>query len=150
MQSPSSLFLSDRFNIDLLNELLYLARKEFNIIIADVANRTDNIYLEMLNLSTTVFFLASAENTQIMRINMFLNILQNGQKKGIIVNDRSFEKPDKKLIKNISGLSEIPIIGLISGRNESRLKFLKINGINTGIIDVREQITELLDYVILS
>ncbi|MBM3706383.1 MAG: hypothetical protein FJW66_07660 [Actinobacteria bacterium] len=150
IQPPSSLYLSDRFDIDMLNELICLARKEFNIIIADVPNRTDAICLEMLNLSNIVLFLAGADSIQIMRINMFLNILQPEQKMGIIINNCRDPGPGSRQIKKLSHLSDIPVVGCIPCFEEFRKKFLKLNRINTGIIDICEEITDLVDYVILS
>ncbi len=50
MIPPLSLHQSDGFNIDMLDNLIYSARNDYDVIIADIPFRYDNVSLEMLNL----------------------------------------------------------------------------------------------------
>ena len=61
LQPPLSIHQSDKFSIDMLDQLLYLARSHYNFIIADIPFRYNNVSLEMLNLSTTAVFVLSTD-----------------------------------------------------------------------------------------
>ena len=86
LQPPLSIYQSDKFNVDMLDSIIYSARNEYNIIIADIPFRYDNISLEMLNLSTTSMLVLSPDIYLASRVNGFKKFLPPEQKKGIMFN----------------------------------------------------------------
>ncbi len=62
IQPPLSLLQSDKFSIDMLNELIYLARNDYDFIIADLPSGYANICMEMLNISTIICFVSTMES----------------------------------------------------------------------------------------
>ncbi len=86
LQPPLSIYQSDKFNVDMLDSIIYSARNKYNVIIADIPFRYDNICLEMLNLSTTSMLVLSPDINLASRVNGFQKFLPLEQRKGIIFN----------------------------------------------------------------
>lgn len=145
---PRSLFKSDSLDIDMLNELVFEARREYNIMIVDLPNRYDNIFIEMLNLSTIIFLVSSPEINQVLRINNLLKILPVFQKKLLILNNRNDIKINKKYLRDVCSASYLPVadfIPAIMGCDN----FLKFGRQNSEIINMQPHILRLLDHIIL-
>lgn len=105
LQPPLSIYQSDRFNIDMLDSIVYSARNKYDVIVADIPFRYDNISLEMLNLSTTSILVLSTDINLIPRISNFKKFLPEEQKKGIIFNKvTGLNKPYIDECKNILGI----------------------------------------------
>ncbi len=104
---PFSIYQSDKLTLDMINELICLAKKEYNVIIIDLPNRYDNVFLELLNLSTMIFLVSTPEINQIVRINNLVKILPNTNniRKLLILNDRNNIKLKNTEIEKIKNLS---------------------------------------------
>src|SRR3989304_7486387 len=129
LQPPLSIYQSDKFNIDMLDSIIYSARNEYDIIIADVPFRYDNVSLEMLNLSTASVLVLSPDIQLAPRVSNFLKFLPVSQRKGIIFNKVSRnERTYIDECRSVSGISVYDRISFIpeerrrvitSGRNSS-------------------------------
>lgn len=142
IQPPVSIFQSDKFSIDMLDNLIYHARNGYNFIIADIPYRYDNICLEMLNLSTLIFFLIFPSPGAIARVKNMQELLQGNQKKGIIINN-VFNIDDFYLKYAIEDL-KIPVLNHIPFLSDDNKKFLKIGKFKTGILDMQKEMAELI------
>ncbi len=112
LQPPLSIYQSDRFNIDMLESIVYHARNKYDIILADVPFRYDNISLEMLNLSTASILVLSPNIRLVPRASNFQKFLPHYQKKGIIFNKISAN--EKEYINRYKSMLGIPVYGQIS------------------------------------
>lgn len=112
LQPPLSIYQSDKFNIDMLESIIYHARNKYDIILADIPFRYDNITLEMLNLSTTSILVLSPNIRLVPRVNDFQKFLPHYQKKGIIFN--KILSDEKKYIDKYKSIIGIPIYEQIS------------------------------------
>ncbi len=104
---PLSLYQSDRFDIDMLNGLIYAARNEYDVIIADIPFRYDNISLEMVNLSTTSVLVLSSDIKIAPRILEFKKFLPDNQKKIAVLN--KIEDMSGIRIEDFENIMEIPV-----------------------------------------
>jgi MinD-like ATPase involved in chromosome partitioning or flagellar assembly len=141
LQPPLSICQSDKFSIDMLNHLIYLARNNYNFIIADVPNKYDNICLEMLNLSTISFIVVQPDVSAACRLSYLQKFLPADQKKALILN---------KVFKNTGGIismlkSEIslPIYEYIPFIKNSEIKYVKNGKVKFDIIDLQSKISNL-------
>jgi MinD-like ATPase involved in chromosome partitioning or flagellar assembly len=112
LQPPLSIYQSDKFNIDMLESIIYHARNKYDIILADVPFRYDNISLEMLNLSTTSILVLSPNIRLVKRVCDFQKFLPRYQKKGVIFNKIS--SGEKKYIDKYKSIIGIPVFEKIS------------------------------------
>jgi MinD-like ATPase involved in chromosome partitioning or flagellar assembly len=112
LQPPLSIYQSDKFNIDMLDSIVYSARNKYGLIIADIPFRYDNISLEMLNLSTASIMVLSPDIKLVPRINNFKKFLPERQKKGIIFNKVS--AGDKSYMDEFNNITGIPVYDRIS------------------------------------
>ncbi|GEM_PF-1065839 len=144
---PITLLKSDSFSIEMLNELILNARKEYNFIIVDLPNRFDNIFLEMLNLSTIIFLISSPQESQISRINDLTKILPVFPKKLLVLNNRENFKLSLKRMNNFKIISKLPIAGLIP-QIQQKDNYLKIENRNTEIIDITNYLKNIIDNII--
>ena len=78
---PLSLYQSERLSVDMLDSIIYSSRNEYDLIIADLPFRYDNISLEMLNISTASVLVLSPDMTFIPRIKAFKKFLPVNQKR---------------------------------------------------------------------
>ncbi len=104
---PLSLYQSDRFDVDMLNGLIYSARNEYDVIIADLPFRYDNISLEMVNLSTTSVLVLSPDIKLIPRILEFKKFLPENQKKIAVLN--KVEDAGDARVEDFENITEIPV-----------------------------------------
>jgi len=136
IQPPLSIFQSDKFGVDMLDNLIYHARNEYNFIIADIPYRYDNISLEMLNLSTVLIFLMFPSPGAVGRIKNFKRLLQGNQKKGIIINNVfGFSDFCSEVIIDDLG---IPVLGSIPFLGNEKKDFLRAGKFKTGILNLQK------------
>ncbi len=107
LQPPLSIYQSDKFNIDMLESIIYHARNKYDIILADIPFRYDNISLEMLNLSTTSILVLSPNIRLVPRVYDFKKFLPHYQKKGIIFNKISLD--ERQYIDEYKSIFGIPV-----------------------------------------
>jgi pilus assembly protein CpaE len=143
---PPALNRSEGLSVDLLDEMVMRARKDYGIVIADIPNRFDNIFIEMLDLSTTILLVATPETSQVMRVNKLLKIMPADAAKMLVLNNRDNLKVSPGKVRMISSLSEMPFAGYMQYVMQAgRHGYLKIGRKYTEIISLRGQIEKLLD-----
>ncbi|MCL5072535.1 MAG: hypothetical protein M1308_16830 [Actinobacteria bacterium] len=146
LQPPLTLHQSDKFDIDMLDCLIYLGRNNYNFIIADIPFRFDNICIEMLNLSTISLLVLDPNSGTIVRANEFKRLLPQYQKKGIIINYAT--KEQNYSIKDLKSLLDIPIFGQIPHICEKEICYLKYGMRNLKIVDLQSKILNLAGQII--
>jgi len=145
LQPPLSIYQSDKFNIDMLNSIIYSARNKYNIILSDVPFRYDNISLEMLNLSTASVLVLSPDIKLAPRIRNFQKFLPLNQEKGIIFN--KVNNSDKKYMSEYKNILGIPVHGKIIFIPEENRKMI-INGKDCfNILDLQSGMSNLKYFV---
>jgi MinD-like ATPase involved in chromosome partitioning or flagellar assembly len=145
LQPPLSIYQSDKFNIDMLNSIIYSARNEYNIIIADVPFRYDNISLEMLNLSTTSILVLSPDIKLAPRVINFQKFLPDGQRRGIIFNKVS--QSERTYIDEYKSILGIPVYDRISFIPEEDRRVIT-NGRNSfNILDLQSRMPDLRNII---
>jgi len=140
---PLSLQRSDRFSVDMLDALIYSARKEYDLIITDLPFRYDNISLEMINISTTSVLVMTSDMKTIPRIKAFRKFLPESQKKMAVLNRVESVYPfmtDE--LEEVTGLSVCAIIPFIT---ESQRYYLAGERESGGIIDIQADIDNLIN-----
>ncbi|MBN2073319.1 MAG: AAA family ATPase, partial [Actinobacteria bacterium] len=143
MHPPLSIYQSDRLNTGMLDSLIYSARNEYQMIIADVPFRYDNISLEMLNLSTTSILILSPDIILAPRVKGMERLLPENQKKNIIFNRvNNWSTP---ILEEYASLINIPVLGYICNIRDGEkinLKqgrdFYNILNIQTGIAGLND------------
>jgi MinD-like ATPase involved in chromosome partitioning or flagellar assembly len=146
LQPPLSIHQSDKFSIDMLDQLLYLARSHYNFIIVDIPFRYNNVSLEMLNLSTTVVFVLSTDISAIIRLSYFLKFIPADQKKCVVIN--KIQNKETTNLNEIKSMLSLPVyleIPFIPGEKrrligKGRKKF--------NIMDFQSSIYKLTDLII--
>lgn len=139
---PLSLYQGDRFSIDILNELIYAARNEYDLIITDLPFRYDNISLEMINISTTSVLVMTPDMRLIPRIKAFNKFLPGNQKKMAVLNkagDTDAVPADE--LEDITGLTLCASIPMIYGKDRT---YITRGGKPTGIIDLQPNMDDLV------
>jgi len=145
MIPPLSLHQSDGFNLDMLNNLIYSARNDYDVIIADIPFRYDNISLEMLNLSTSSVIVLSPDISLAPRVVDFQKFLPEKQKKTAILN--KVEEGDIQIKKDYENIIGIPICGQFDFVPKNNRKLLKDGKSVIGLPDMQAGIGELADYL---
>src|SRR4030042_3027820 len=132
-------------NIDMLDSIIYSARNKYDIIIADIPFRYDNISLEMLNLSTTSILVLSPDMKLVPRINDFKKFLPAEQKKGIIFNKVS--QSNKKYIDECKNISGIPVYDRISHIPEENIEKIANGRVSFNILNLQSLIPDLVNSI---
>jgi MinD-like ATPase involved in chromosome partitioning or flagellar assembly len=145
MSAPYSLYQSDSFNIDMLDGLIYSARNDYDVIIADIPFRYDNISLEMINLSTTSVLVLSQEIRFAPRILGFKKFLPENQKKIAVLN--KFENSGDMAIDDLEKITGIPVCIPIPYIPSERKSLTKGDNKITGIIDLEAGVNNLLSNI---
>ena len=145
MMPPLSLHQSDGFNIDMLNNLIYSARSDYDVIIADIPFRYDNVSLEMLNLSTSSVIVLSPDIGLAPRVVDFQKFLPGKQKKAAILN--KVEEVDIQIKKDYESIIGIPFCGQFDFVPKDKRKLLKDGKSVIGLPDMQAGIRELVDYL---
>ena len=145
MIPPLSLHQSDEFNLDMLNNLIYSARSDYDVIIADIPFRYDNVSLEMLNLSTSSVIVLSPDISLAPRVVDFQKFLPKKQKKAAILN--KIEKGDKQIKKDYESVTGIPVCGQFDFVTKDKRKLLKDGRSEIELPDMQAGIWELVDYI---
>ena len=145
LQPPLSIYQSDKFNIDMLDSIIYSARNEYDIIIADVPFRYDNVSLEMLNLSTASVLVLSPDINLVPRVSNFLKFLPASQRKGIIFNKVS--RDQRTYIDEYKSMLGVPVYDRISFVAEEDRRVLA-NGRNSfNILDLQSKMADLGNFI---
>ena len=145
MMPPLSLHQSDGFNIDVLNNLIYSARNDYDVIIADIPFRYDNVSLEMLNLSTSSVLVLSPDINLAPRVVDFQKFLPEKQKKAAILN--KVEGVDVQIKEDYENIIGIPFCGQFDFVPKDKKKLLKDGKSVIGLPDMQADIWELIDYL---
>jgi cellulose biosynthesis protein BcsQ len=141
LQPPLSIYQSDKFNVDMLNSIVYSARNKYDVIIADVPFRYDNISLEMLNLSTTSILVLSPDMKLFPRVSDFKKFLPKDQKKGIIFN--RVGNYSGLYINEYSRMLDMPVYNKISFIPEERRNLIKCGRSSFNILNLQKEIENL-------
>ncbi len=145
LQPPLSIYQSDKFNVDMLNSIVYSARNKYDVILADVPFRYDNISLEMLNLSTTSILVLSPDMKFFPRVINFKKFLPEEQKKGIIFNKVS--NHSRPYVDECRSILEIPVYDRISFILEEQRDLIK-NGRNSfNILNLQSGMSNLANLI---
>lgn len=145
MVPPLSLHQSDGFNLDMLNDLIYSARSDYDVIIADIPFRYDNVSLEMLNLSTSSVIVLSPDISLAPRVVDFQKFLPEKQKKAAILN--KVEEGDIQIKKDYESIIGIPVCGQFDFVPKNNRKSLKDGKSVIGLPDMQAGIGQLVDYL---
>lgn len=146
LQAPLSLSQSDKFDVDMLGSLIYLARSNYNFIIADIPFRYDNVCLEMLNLSTISFVVLWPTLSSILRVNDFIKFLPTAQKKSVIIN-RVWDEEIQNL-GEFTNMLNIPVLEVIPHLSREEKKFIKSGNQFFNIVDFQRSISRLAKFVV--
>ena len=145
LQPPLSIYQSDKFSIDMLDSIIYSARNNYDIIIADVPFRYDNVSLEMLNLSTTSILVLSPNVRLAPRVSNFQKFLPISQKKGIIFN--KVGKGEKTYIDEYKSILDIPICDRIPFIPEEDRKMIARGSNSFDILDLQSRMSNLRNFI---
>jgi cellulose biosynthesis protein BcsQ len=148
IQPPLSLLQSDKFNVDMLNELIYLARNDYDYIIADLPSRYDNICMEMLNISTIICFVSTRDSIQAARIANFLDIFKPLQKCGLVINDHTYN--DGTVPSSMENIAGIPLYSVLKKQEPKSSRYLAIGGFTTCFPDLQNDMLDLAGRVLLT
>ena len=148
IQPPLSLLQSDKLNIDMLNELIYLARNDYDFIIADLPSGYDNICMEMLNISTIICFISTMESRQAARISNFLDIFKPLQKCGLVINDHAYN--DGIIPSRMESIAGIPLYSVVKKQEPKNSSYLKIGGYTTDFPDLQKNMVDLAGRMLLT
>jgi len=141
LQPPLSIYQSDKFNIDMLDSIVYSARNKYDIIIADVPFRYDNISLEMLNLSTTSILVLSPDIKMVPRVINFQKFLPPGQRKGIIFN--KINRNERAYVDEWRDVSGISVYDRISFIPEDKRRIIASGRNSFNILDLQAGMPDL-------
>jgi len=145
LQPPLSIYQSDKFNIDMLDSIIYSARNDYDIIIADIPFRYDNISLEMLNLSTTSILVLSPNVKLAPRVSNFQKFLPTSQKKGIIFN--KVGQSEKTYIDEYESILDIPVCDRIPFVPEEDRKMIASGSNSFDILDLQSRMSNLRNFI---
>jgi MinD-like ATPase involved in chromosome partitioning or flagellar assembly len=145
LQPPLSIYQSDKFNIDMLESIIYHARNKYDIILADIPFRYDNISLEMLNLSTTSILVLSPNMRLAPRIYDFQKFLPRCQKKGIIFNKIS--SGEEQYIDKYKRMLSIPVYEKILFIPDRDRKMIECEGNHFNILDLQPEMSGLEKFI---
>ncbi len=148
IQPPLSLLQSDKLNVDMLNELIYLARNDYDFIIADLPPRYDNICMEMLNISTIICFVSTMDSMQAARIANFLAIFKPLQKCGLVINDHTYN--DGTVPSRMENIAGIPLYSVLKKQEPKNCRRLAIGGFTTCFPDLRHGMVDLAGRMLLT
>lgn len=148
IQPPLSLLQSDKFNVDMLNEIIYLARNDYDFIIADLPPRYDNICMEMLNISTTICFVCTMDSVQALRIAGFLDIFKPLQRCGLVINDHCYG--DGTCPSRMEIITGIPLYSVIKKQESLNGRHLAIGGFTTCFPDLQHSMVDLAGRMLLT
>ncbi len=148
IQPPLSLLQSDKLSVDIINELIYLARNDYDFIIADLPARYDNLIMEMLNISTIICFVCSMESIQAVRIANFIDMFRPLQKCGLIINDIAHN--DGTVPSRMENLAGIPLFSVLKKPKPGKSQFLAIGGISTCFPDLQQSMIDLAGRMLLT
>jgi cellulose biosynthesis protein BcsQ len=148
IQPPMSLLQSDKLNVDMLNELIYLARNDYDFIIADLPSRYDNICMEMLNISTIICFVSTMESIQAARIANFLDIYKPLQKCGLVINDHFYN--DGIIPSRMENIAGIPLYSVLKKQEPENIRHLAIEGFTTCFPDLQYAMVDLAGRMLLT
>jgi MinD-like ATPase involved in chromosome partitioning or flagellar assembly len=148
LQPPLSIHQSDKFNIDMLESIIYHARNAYDIILADIPFRYDNISLEMLNLSTASILVLSTNIRLTRRIYDFQKFLPSCQKKGIIVNKIS--PGEEQHIERYNKMLGIPVYEKIFFIPACDRKMVEYKGSHFNILDLQPAMHGLEKFIFLN
>ena len=142
---PLSLYQSDKFNVDMLDGLIYSARNEYDVVIVDLPFRYDNVSLEMINLSTTSVLVLSPDIKVMPRILEFKKFLPENQKKIAVLN--KVEDVGDVWIEDFENITEIPVCTRFPFIPNREKCFIKNNKAFINIIDMQNGIDNLIDNI---
>jgi MinD-like ATPase involved in chromosome partitioning or flagellar assembly len=142
---PASLYKGEGFSIEMLADLIYSARNEYDLIIADLPFRYDNISLEMINISTTSVLMLSPDMRMIPRIKAFNKFLPGNQKKLAILNKAG--NSSGFIADELDDMTGITLAGRIPFIPEIDREYINNDGRPTGIIDLQPTVEGLLNKV---
>jgi MinD-like ATPase involved in chromosome partitioning or flagellar assembly len=142
---PVSLYRGEKFSIDMLADLVYSARNEYDLIVADLPFRYDNISLEMINISTTSVLVMSQDISMIQRIKAFNKFLPGRQKKLAVLN-RAYG-PNRLTADELEDMTGITLCEKIPFVCETQRKHLVSGGKSAGIIDLQDSMDGLISRV---
>lgn len=145
LQPPLSIYQSDKFNIDMLESIIYNARNSYDIILADIPFRYDNISLEMLNLSTASILVLSTNMRLTRRIYDFQKFLPHFQKKGIIINKIS--PGEEQCIERYDKMLRIPVYEKIFFVPACDRKMIEYKGSCFNILDLQPSMYGLEKFI---
>jgi cellulose biosynthesis protein BcsQ len=148
IQPPLSLLQSDKLNVDMLNELIYLARNDYDFIIADLPPRYDNTCMEMLNISTIICFVSTMDSIQAARIANFLDISKPLQKCGLIIND--YVHNDGTIPSRMENIAGIPLYAVLKKQEPKNSRRLAIGGFITSFPDLQREMVDLAGRMLLT
>ena len=147
IQPPLSLLQSDKLNVDMLNEFIYLARNDYDFIIADLPSRYDNICMEMLNISTIICFVSTMDSIQAARIANFLKMFKPLQKCGLIINNHTYN--DGSVPSRMEDIAGIPLYSVLKKQEPKNSRHLAIRGFTTCFPDLRRDMVDLAGRMLL-
>jgi MinD-like ATPase involved in chromosome partitioning or flagellar assembly len=145
LHPPISLYKGEGFSIEMLADLVYSARGEYDLIIADLPFRYDNISLEMINISTTSVLVLSPDIRMIPRIKAFNKFIPGNQKKLAVLNKAS--DLTGYIADELDDMAGITLVGRIPFIADKEKKYINSMGRPIGIIDLQSGVEGLLNKI---
>jgi MinD-like ATPase involved in chromosome partitioning or flagellar assembly len=142
---PGSLYRGEGFGIEMLADLIYSARNEYDLIIADLPFRYDNISLEMINISTISVLVLSPDVRMIPRIKAFNKFLPGNQKKLAVLNKTC--DSTGFIADELDDMTGITLMGRVPFIAKTDRDYINRIGRPTGIIDLQPAVEGLLNKV---
>jgi MinD-like ATPase involved in chromosome partitioning or flagellar assembly len=113
LQPPLTLEQSDQITVDMIDEMVYSARKKYDYIVVDLPYSYQNNVLEMINISTKLLLVLTPNMGAVGRANKLLKYLPQQQYQKAVINRAPADESQKKNLKrelNIDLRGWIPII----------------------------------------
>ncbi len=140
---PLSIKQSDNLSIEVLNELIYEARNNYNFIVTDLPFCYSNINLEMLALSTMAVSINAPEISSSLRLKNMAKYLNDDMEKIHILNN--LRNTDLRIIPQIESILEEKVFNVIPFITKADRNFIK--GINTtySVLDMQRYLNNMMD-----
>ncbi|MDZ7837169.1 MAG: AAA family ATPase [Actinomycetota bacterium] len=137
LQAPLTIEQSDNISINIIDEIIYSARKRYDYIMVDLPHNYQNYVFEVLNLSTKIIFIFTPTMVATHRINKFLKFLSGHQDREALLNKANEDEEQIELFQQQLNIN-------LAGSIPSMEKNHKING----FLDMQPQLSCLEKMII--
>jgi MinD-like ATPase involved in chromosome partitioning or flagellar assembly len=140
---PVSIKQSDNLSIEVLNELIYEARNNYNFIVTDMPFCYSNINLEMLSLSTMAVSINAPEISSSLRLKNMAKYLNHDMQKIHILNN--LRNTDLRIIPQIETILEEKVFYVIPFIAKADRNFIKGMHTTYSVLDMQRYLNNMMD-----